>query len=91
MGRGLKSPGGPETPRLERPPQGDETYGVAAEGNRVLGGDGPGRGGDKDYPATQAASGAGSEHGAIYDYSRPGLEVQPGNHTDRAAADIRYG
>ena len=52
VGRGMKLPGGPKTPGVEGLTQGDKKSGVTSEGDGVPGGDDPGRGGDKNSPAT---------------------------------------
>ena len=55
---GLKTPGVHESagetqnPRMEVTPWGDEPWVVEAEGNGVLGGDGPGKGGDRNFSVT---------------------------------------
>ena len=79
--RGVGLTGGGETPGVERMPWGDETRGVVAEGDRVLGGDGPGRGGYEKSQSTHAASVAGTENGTIQEYRKPGLAALTGDYT----------
>ena len=57
---GVKSPQGIDTPRVDELPWGEETPGVATEGEGVLGEDGRGRGGDVKPPTTQATKEIGA-------------------------------
>ena len=58
----------------------DEASGVVANGDRVPGVDGLGRGGEENSPSTQAATNARPEQDASYNYSQPGSETPPGVH-----------
>ena len=53
VGRGIKLPGGPETPGVEGLPRGDETSRVTPDGDGVPGEDGRGQGGDGNPSTTR--------------------------------------
>ena len=77
VGGGIKLPGGTKTPVVERYPQGEETSGVTPKGDRFPGGDGLGRAGDENSPATQRTKGAKTAPGMSMDASRHGTAAQP--------------
>ena len=68
----FESPKGINTPRVEELPREEENSRVAPEGDRVLGVDGRGGGGDENSPATRDTEASGDSSSGKEMASGPG-------------------